>query len=236
MTLGDIIKEYRNSNNLSMDAFSERSGISKAYISLLERNKHPQTGKPIAPSIQCIKQAAKGMRMDFNVLFSKIDGNVSLNDTLIDNPSISEDEHGIKYEVFEQLLQKYDVTPYKVAKEAGVTQTALSNWKLGKSTPTTQTLQKIADYFGVTIDYLMTGKEEPEKKEIMLTPRDERDIKKDLDSIMEKIEAGEDSPLYYNGEEVDRESMELLRDAIGMSLRHLKIINKEKYNPHKNKK
>lgn len=140
------------------------------------------------------------------------------------------------YEVFEQLLQKYDITPYKVAKEAGVTQTALSNWKLGKSTPTTQTLQKIADYFGVTIDYLMTGKEELEKKETTLTPKDERDIKKDLDSIMEKIEAGEDSPLYYNGEEVDKESMELLRDAIGMSLRHLKIINKEKYNPHKNKK
>lgn len=139
------------------------------------------------------------------------------------------------YEIFEQLLQKYDVTPYKVAKEAGVTQTALSNWKLGKSTPTTQTLQKIADYFGVTIDYLMTGNEKLEKKKNTLTARDERDIKKDLDSIMEKIETGEDSPLYYNGEEVDQESKELLRDAIGMSLRHLKIINKEKYNPYKNK-
>ena len=39
------------------------------------------------------------------------------------------------YEVFEQLLQKYGVTPYKVAKESGVTQTALSNWKSGRSTP-----------------------------------------------------------------------------------------------------
>ena len=63
------------------------------------------------------------------------------------------------YEIFEQLLQKYDLTAYKVAKEAGVTQTALSNWKTGKSTPTTKTLQKIADFFGVSIDYLMTGKE-----------------------------------------------------------------------------
>lgn len=54
------------------------------------------------------------------------------------------------YEVFEQLLQKYGVTPYKVAKESGVTQTALSNWKSGRSTPTTKTLQKIADYFGVS--------------------------------------------------------------------------------------
>lgn len=66
------------------------------------------------------------------------------------------------YEVFEQLLQKNDVTPYKVAKEAGVTQTALSNWKSGRSTPTTKTLQKIADYFGVTIDYLMKGEETEE--------------------------------------------------------------------------
>ncbi len=96
---------------------------------------------------------------------------------------------------------------------------------------------EFATVLNTTVAYLMGwDNEEPEKKEITLTPRDERDIKKDLDSIMEKIEAGEDSPLYYNGEEVDRESMELLRDAIGMSLRHLKIINKEKYNPHTNKK
>lgn len=81
MTLGEIIKEYRTEHGLSMDAFSERSGISKAYISLLEKNKHPQTGKPIAPSIQCIKQAADGMGIDFNVLFSKIDGDVSLSDS-----------------------------------------------------------------------------------------------------------------------------------------------------------
>lgn len=80
MTLGDIIKEYRISHDLSMDAFSDKSGISKAYISLLEKNKHPKTGKTIAPSIQCIKQAADGMGMDFNVLFSMIDGNITLSD------------------------------------------------------------------------------------------------------------------------------------------------------------
>ena len=82
----------------------------------------------------------------------------------------------------------------------------------------------------------MNGNEEPQQKEITLTPKDERDIAKDLDALMDKIESGEDSPLRYNGEEIDEESKELLRDAIGMSLRHLKIINKEKYNPRKNKK
>lgn len=82
MTLGDIIKDYRKKHDLSMDAFSEKSGISKAYISLLEKNKHPKTGKNIAPSIQCIKQAADGMNMDFNVLFGLIDGNVTVGESI----------------------------------------------------------------------------------------------------------------------------------------------------------
>lgn len=78
MTLGEIIKQYRQEHSMSMEAFSRRSGISKAYISLLEKNKHPRTGKPIAPSVQSIKQAADGMRMDFNDLFPLIDGEVTL--------------------------------------------------------------------------------------------------------------------------------------------------------------
>ena len=85
------------------------------------------------------------------------------------------------YEIFEQLLQKYDLTAYKVAKEAGVTQTALSNWKTGKSTPTTKTLQKIADFFGVSIDYLMTGKETEDSKYYL---NDETAEMKILDYIM----------------------------------------------------
>ena len=60
--------------------------------------------------------------------------------------------------VFEQLLSKYGVTAYKVAKETGITTATLSNWKQGKYTPKQDKLQKIADYFGVSLEYLMTGK------------------------------------------------------------------------------
>ena len=138
------------------------------------------------------------------------------------------------YEVFEQLLQKNGVTSYKVAKEAGVTQTALNNWKSGRSTPTTKTLQKIADYFGVTIDYLMTGKDVSAPQE--LTPKDNRDIAKDLDSIMENLTAGEDGPASYNGEELSPEAAELFRDELEIALKRLKLINKDKYTPKKYKK
>lgn len=63
------------------------------------------------------------------------------------------------YEIFEQLLQQFNVTAYKVAKETGITQSTLSDWKYGKSTPKSENMKKIADYFGISIDYLMTGEE-----------------------------------------------------------------------------
>ena len=86
MHLGEIIHKYRAVNNISMDAFAEKSGISKAYISLLEKNKHPKTGKPIEPSIACIRQAAKGLNIDFDVLFNQLDGNITIDDSdLLDN-------------------------------------------------------------------------------------------------------------------------------------------------------
>lgn len=63
------------------------------------------------------------------------------------------------YEIFEQLLQKRGITAYRVSKDTGITQTLLSNWKNGKSVPNMHNLKKIADYFNVTIDYLLEGEE-----------------------------------------------------------------------------
>lgn len=63
------------------------------------------------------------------------------------------------YEIFEKLLQVKGVSAYRVAKETGISTATLTQWKKGTSTPKQDKLQKIADYFGVSIEYLMTGKE-----------------------------------------------------------------------------
>ena len=63
------------------------------------------------------------------------------------------------YSIFEQLLQKYGVSTYKVSKDTGIAQSVFSAWKNGISTPKQDKIQKIADYFNVSVDYLMTGKE-----------------------------------------------------------------------------
>ncbi len=140
------------------------------------------------------------------------------------------------YDIFVKLLEKYGVTAYKVSKATGIAGSTFSDWKSGRSTPKQEKLQKIADYFGVTVEYLMTGKEEPKEKAPELTAKDERDIAKDLDRIMEKLTAGESGPACYNGEDLDPEAAALFKDELEIALRRLKMINKEKYTNKRYKK
>ena len=135
------------------------------------------------------------------------------------------------YEYFQRLLDKYNVTAYKVAKETGVTTSSLTNWKKGKYTPKPEKLQKIADYFGVPLSYLLSGKmdEETRTPNNELTERDRREIGRDLDKIMNEIKNKTDGPLYYNGEAIDEHSLDLLEKALELGLTELKKENKVKY-------
>lgn len=65
------------------------------------------------------------------------------------------------YKIFEKLCELYKVTPYRVAKETGVTTSTLSSWKAQKYEPKEGKIQKIADYFGVPVSTFQ-GKEEEE--------------------------------------------------------------------------
>ena len=80
----------------------------------------------------------------------------------------------------------------------------------------------------------MNGKENSSHSE--LTARDNRDIAKDLDNIMEKLTSGENGSASYNGEELSPEAAELFRDELEIALKRLKLINKGKYTPKKYKK
>lgn len=78
MTLGDAIKKYRLDHDMSMEEFAKKSGISKAYVSVIENNKHPKTGQEVIPSVTTIKKAANGMGLSFSELFNSINTKVSI--------------------------------------------------------------------------------------------------------------------------------------------------------------
>lgn len=73
MTLGEIIKDYRTTCGISQDEIASRSKLSKAYISILERNRNPTTGEPPIASLKTINAIAKAINSDFDTIFQKLD-------------------------------------------------------------------------------------------------------------------------------------------------------------------
>lgn len=139
------------------------------------------------------------------------------------------------YEIFEKLLREYGVTTYQVAKATGISTASFTGWKQGKWNFKQDKLQKIADYFGVSIEYLMTGNEIPEKKEPALTPKDERDIAKRLEDTLADLESSQEA-LMFSGEPLDDETRELLKASLENSIRIAKINAKQKFTPKKYRK
>ncbi|WP_342480094.1 helix-turn-helix domain-containing protein [Paenibacillus sp. FSL L8-0340] len=140
------------------------------------------------------------------------------------------------YEIFEKLLEEHDVTAYRVAKETGITTATLTSWKQGKYTPKREKLQKVADYFGVSVNYLMGIPEEKtssdeDKPYYALTSKDERDIATELERMMNDLNS--DTSLAFMGEPMDEEDRELLRISLENTLRMSKKMAKKKFTPKK---
>lgn len=72
MTLGELIKQYRELYEITMDEFSRFSGLSKGYISMLEKNENPRTKLPIMPTTKTLTCVAKAMSMSVAELMDKL--------------------------------------------------------------------------------------------------------------------------------------------------------------------
>ena len=139
------------------------------------------------------------------------------------------------YDIFAKLLEERHLKAADVFRGTGLPSSLFSEWKRGKSTPKADKLKKIADFFEVSVEYLMTG-DDPAKKEETFNARDERDIKKDLEILREKLANKEYGPAAFDGEDIPDDDADLFLGQVELMLRRLKTKNKEKFNPYKNKK
>jgi len=117
------------------------------------------------------------------------------------------------FERIENLRKSKKISQGKLEKELGFSNGSISKWKT--SMPTFERLQKISDYFGVTIDYLMTG------EETNASSCRNGDITDQIDKIMFELES-EDGPLYYEGKPIDDRKMAILRNALEIAFDNLK--------------
>ena len=58
------------------------------------------------------------------------------------------------YSIFEKLCKEHNIKPTQLAKTLGISPSIISYWKTGKRSPSFKTLTLVAEYFGVSIDYL----------------------------------------------------------------------------------
>ena len=76
------------------------------------------------------------------------------------------------YDVYCALCEKNGLTPSGAASKLGFNRASVTVWKNTGKAPKQELLLKIADFFGVTTDYLLTGDENKKAP----TPEGEREI------------------------------------------------------------
>lgn len=92
------------------------------------------------------------------------------------------------YNRFNELLKEHNVTAYQVGKATGISTSTLSEWKNGKYTPKMDKVQKIADYFNVSVDYLLGN----EKTSLTESAEDET-----LEELLNRLKHREEMKMLF---------------------------------------
>lgn len=135
-------------------------------------------------------------------------------------------------------LRRY--TQEELAKKVNTTKGTISNYENGYSTPSNEMLTLLADALDTTTDFLLGRSDNPNSKNNLplLTEKDEKDIKKDLEKILHSLKH-EDGYAHFDGqsiEDMDEEDRELLIASLETSMRIAKQIAKKKFTPKKHRK
>lgn len=129
------------------------------------------------------------------------------------------------------LRKERNKTQQDIAALLGVSRPAYTAYEQGNRTPDNDAVEKLADYYDVTIDYLFGRTDNPNRIESpKVNDKDERDIAKRLEKFKEEIENSDG--LAFDGEPISEEAKESLIDAMEHIYRQTLRINK-KYIPKK---
>lgn len=58
-----------------------------------------------------------------------------------------------------RLMDQHDIKPTQLAKQLGLSTSTFTDWSKGKGSPSLKAVMQFAEYFDVSLDYLVYGKE-----------------------------------------------------------------------------
>lgn len=165
MFLGEVIKEYRDAHNLTMQEFSDISGLSKPYVSQLEHNCNPKNGQPIIPSLDTFNRVANAIGISFDELISKIDEyypNV-LNDIAYlqtESTAPSSCEKVLNINLMRDQMRRLHMGNKELSIKASVPLRTVNNILSGSTAnPTVYTLFAITESLNLTINDVISAEE-----------------------------------------------------------------------------
>lgn len=130
-----------------------------------------------------------------------------------------------------ELRKSSGLTQVQFAEIFNIAKGTIGMWESGKREPDFETTQRIADFFGVTVDDLIGAK----TKAPTLTKKDERDIERRLSAMIADLNGPTDG-LMFDGEPIDDETRQLLEVSLRNQLEISKRIAKQKFTPKKYRK
>jgi transcriptional regulator with XRE-family HTH domain len=133
----EIISDYLIKENITVNQFSKRIGVAERAVAKWMSTEY-------FPTINCAVKVADCCNCSVDYLFG-----------LNRSPFICVGEKSASFNNrFNELLSKRKITPYRVAKDCKIGESAISKWKKGVY-PKTETLISLAVYFSCSIDYLI---------------------------------------------------------------------------------
>jgi len=110
------------------------------------------------------------------------------------------------YETVTKLCEEKGISGYRMAKECGISPGWLTDLKAGRRKgASAETANKIANYFGITVDELLNPdiKKDPAEDEV--------DLQEEIAKLKKRTEG---SSVFFNGKELDLETIAAINASL----------------------
>lgn len=140
------IKTLRNQSGLTQIEFAKKFGIAQSTLSTWERGRYE-------PDFDTLLKLSDYFGVSVDYLLGRSDM-----DTKKEKPTEVNT-------VIKSLRTEKHISQRELAAAVNLTQQAVAKWEKGISEPDSDTLLKLADYFGVSVDYLLGRSDMGTKRE-----------------------------------------------------------------------
>ena len=139
------------------------------------------------------------------------------------------------YEQIRDIAKAKGYSINRLELELGFARSSIN--KFNKNVPSADKLQRIANFLGTSMECLMEGsdhKHDAAPSAAMTADAADRDLKEELDAILEALDGGEVSRAVYDGLPLDPDAARLLQADLLTAMKRVEVIHKTKrlYNPN----